>query len=76
MSNLSGSQLSKIIHIASPPEAIISGPEVPDTLVPLTPQLTFALTSTMLTLIERGEWKMRVYGDGPDNYVYERVERP
>jgi hypothetical protein len=72
MSNPSPRRLSKIVHIASPAEAIILGPGVPFQLVPLSPRLSSILTSTMMTLVERGEWIQRVYHDSPNIYVYER----
>jgi len=74
MSNLQAHQLSKIIHIHSPSECIIMGPEVPAQLVPLSPCLSSVLRSTMITLVRKGKWSKRASWESADTYVYERRE--
>ena len=65
-------QLTKIIQIHSPAEAIIMGPGVPDQIWSLSPRLSSVLRSVMITLVERGLWSVRPYHDSPNSYVYER----
>ena len=74
MSAPTAHQLSKIIHIASPAEAIIMGPGISDSCWSLSPRLSSILRSVMIALVDGGKWSTRPYCDSLNSYVYERRE--